>query len=110
MSAGSDALFGNPWMFVGAMAGGIVVHEAIHGLTWQAAAEGGSTVEYGIKWKTRTPYAHLKRPVTARAYRWGTAMPGLVLGAVPLMASYIPGSGGCFGLGWCLRGWQAGTR
>jgi hypothetical protein len=42
MSAGSDALFGNLWVFVGAMAGGIVVHEAIHGLTWHAA-EGSST-------------------------------------------------------------------
>jgi hypothetical protein len=117
MNAGSDALFGNLWVFVGAMAGGIVVHEAIHGLTWQAAAErgspveagstaegsstaeSGSPVEYGIKWKTLTPYAHLKRPVTARAYRWGTAMPGLALGAVPLMASYVTGSGALFWFG-----------
>lgn len=105
MNAGSDALFGNLWVFVGAMAGGIVVHEAIHGLTWQAAAEGespaeeGSPVEYGIKWKTLTPYAHLKRPVTARAYRWGTAMPGLALGAAPLVASYLTGSGTLFWFG-----------
>jgi len=111
MNAGSDALFGNLWVFMGALVGGIGAHEAIHGLTWQVAAEegspaeagstaeGGSPVEYGIKWKTLTPYAHLKRPVTARAYRWGTAMPGLALGAVPLMASYVTGSGGLFWFG-----------
>jgi len=99
MNAGSEALFGSPWVFLGAIAGGIVVHEALHGLTWQATAEEDSAVEYGVKWKTLTPYAHLKRPVTAWAYRWGTAMPGLVLGVAPLVASLATGSGVLFWFG-----------
>jgi hypothetical protein len=99
MRAGSDVLFGTPWIFLATMAGGIIVHELLHGRTWQALAMDDAAVEYGIKWKMLTPYAHVKRPITAKAYRWGAAMPGLVLGAMPLVASYGTGSGVLFWFG-----------
>lgn len=69
------------------MAVGIVVHEAIHGLTWAALGRlPRSAIRFGVQWKTATPYAHATVPLPAWAYRWGTAMPLLLLGLVPALA------------------------
>lgn len=70
---------------------GIVIHEAIHGLTWQWTTKEQVTIEYGFKWAMLTPYAHLKDAVPARAYRIGVLMPGFVLGLVPLAIAFLTG-------------------
>ncbi len=73
---------------------GVVAHEAIHCLSWTYF--GGkplSAVKFGFQLKTLTPYAHLEEPVTARAYRIGTALPGLLLGVLPALAGIATGSG-----------------
>lgn len=72
----------------------IVAHEVIHALTWLLA--GGLTwanVSFGMKWKTLTPYAHIDAPVSARTYRLGTVMPGIVTGLVPAIIALLTGSG-----------------
>ncbi len=63
---------------------GIVLHELIHGLAWTwASGNGFETVKFGFQWKTLTPYAHSKVPMTAGAYRTGAAMPLLLMGILP---------------------------
>ncbi|HSH04872.1 MAG TPA: DUF3267 domain-containing protein [Anaerolineae bacterium] len=61
------------------------VHELIHGWTWVwLGGLSWSEVEIGVKWRALTPYAHCGSVMTARAYWWGTAMPGIVMGLVPV--------------------------
>jgi hypothetical protein len=61
----------------------IVVHEAIHGITFALAGRVPlSKIRYGVMWKSLAPYAHLSVPVDVRAYRIGVAMPGIVLGII----------------------------
>jgi hypothetical protein len=73
---------------------GIVVHEVLHGATWAwAAGRPLSAIRFGFNLATLTPYAHFTEPMPANAYRIGAAMPGVVLGIVPLLAALGTGSG-----------------
>lgn len=96
--AGVHALVqANPWAPLEALAAvppvsfavvtvtSIVAHEVIHG----AALAGVAGVPcreivFGVMWRGLAPYATTRRPLRARAYRWCLALPGLILGAVPL--------------------------
>ena len=81
-------------VLVGGLFALTVAHEWLHGATWVIAGGlGWSAVSFGMKWNTLTPYAHINAPVTARAYRLGAAMPGLVLGVLPAILALITGSG-----------------
>jgi hypothetical protein len=72
---------------------GIVAHEALHGLSWAVFGRKPlNSVKFGFQARSLTPYAHLKEPVRARAYRLGTAMPGVVLGLGPSLAGLITGN------------------
>jgi hypothetical protein len=73
-----------PWIIAGTLA-----HEALHGLGWMAAGGGNSSfVKFGFHWKTLTPYAHFTEAITARAYRIGIVLPGIVVGLMPAAAGY----------------------
>jgi hypothetical protein len=73
---------------------GVPLHELIHGLTWVAfSGKGMGNVKFGFQWKTLTPYAHMKAPVQANAYRWGALMPALVLGLLPYAMGLWRGDG-----------------
>lgn len=68
--------------------GGIVVHELLHGLTWMLLGnKPAGAVRFGFQVKTLTPYAHCTEPLDVTAYRWGAAVPGLVLGIIPGLAA-----------------------
>lgn len=72
----------------------IVLHEIIHAVTWMIA--GGVSrrdISFGFAWKALSPYAHVAVPIPARAYRIGTAMPGLLTGVVPAVAALVCASG-----------------
>jgi hypothetical protein len=72
---------------------GIVGHELLHGLGWMIF--GGvprSEIHIGVKWKLLTPFAHTPARMSLRGYRWGTFLPGLLLGIVPSLLSVISGS------------------
>ena len=80
---------------------GIVLHELIHGLSWQIfGKKPRSAITYGFKLKTLTPYAHCTEPMDARAYCLGAALPGLLLGVLPWLIGLILGNGAAllFGL------------
>lgn len=72
----------------------IILHELLHGLTWQwLGGVSRGKIEYGFKWKTLTPYAHLKVPIRINPYRWGAAMPGLIFGVLPVIVGLALGNG-----------------
>jgi hypothetical protein len=109
--------------FVVIFVASVILHEGLHALGWFAF--GGvpwAKIRFGIK--TATPYAHTKAAMPARAYRLSAALPGLVLGAVPGVISWIAGSGLLMGYGalmlsaaagdavilWLIRDVKAGQR
>ena len=95
-----EMLFGKPILLFFGFVAFIVLHEMIHGLTWQGLSGGNrGVVEYGVKWKVLTPYAHLKIPIGLNSYRWGTGMPGLLLGVLPVLIGLGLGDGIIFLIG-----------
>lgn len=89
------------WLIVAAVVlAGVVVHEALHGIGWAwASGLPLRQVRYGVNWKALSPYAHFTVPMPARAYRIGSALPGLVLGGAPLLASLVFGHAHMFWFG-----------
>lgn len=71
----------------------LLVHELLHGLGWKLAGGfGWRQVSFGID-RRLNPYTHIKVPMTARAYRLGGLLPGLVTGVLPTLAGWIIRSG-----------------
>ena len=71
-----------------------VAHELLHAATVIAIGRlGWKDVSYGMNWKSLMPYAHPRRPVTARVYVATAAAPGVILGILPALAGVIAGSG-----------------
>lgn len=69
----------------------IVVHEGLHGLGFLLAGVPRASLRFGIQREMMTPYASCTVPVEARRYRFAAALPALVLGLVPALASWITG-------------------
>ena len=74
-----------PLSVLGAMIGSIVIHEALHGLGYYWAGADRSDIEFGFNWSGLVPYAHCAVPLRANPYRVAIALPGLVLGVLPLV-------------------------
>ncbi len=89
--------------FLPAVLVGIVVHEVVHALTWGIfGGHGLQSVRIGFQWKTMTPFAHCMVPITARSYRLGAAMPGLLTGVLPALAGSWAGMPELAGFGWFM--------
>jgi hypothetical protein len=89
-----------PLIFLAGFFGLIILHELIHGLTWQwISGINRDEIEYGFKWKILTPYAHVKIPIELQSYRWGAAMPGILLGLLPTILGLALGNGLIFLIG-----------
>lgn len=68
----------------------IILHELIHGITWSLHCKHGfKSIKFGIIWKFVTPYAHCKEVLKVNHYIFGTAMPGIILGILPVILGYI---------------------
>jgi hypothetical protein len=79
---------------------GVIIHEALHGLTWGIFCKHGlKSISYGMRWDTFTPYAHCKEPLTMSRYRLGAAMPGILLGLIPIFFGFLFDQIILFGLG-----------
>lgn len=112
-------------LFLLAIVIGTILHETIHALCW-SWLDGipWENIHFGFKWKSLTPYVHCPEPVEVRNYRWGVAMPGIVLGVVPYLLALILQNGWLLGFGffftlaaggdililWLLRGIPEGKR
>lgn len=76
-------------LFLTAVAG-ILLHEAIHGISWAWLDNiSRKHIHFGFKWRTMTPYIHCSVPVKVRNYRWGTALPGIILGILPFSGAML---------------------
>lgn len=87
------ATFTNPDIILPALVL-VAVHEIIHALSWKVV--GGLSFrdfKFGIAWKTLSPYCHATKPMTARAYRVGAMMPGILLGLLPIVVGTLTGDG-----------------
>ena len=63
----------------------ILIHEGLHGVGYMLGGAKFSEVKFGFLLSKLTPYAHCKIPLKASSYRIAVALPGLVLGILPLI-------------------------
>ena len=71
----------------------VVVHELIHGAVWGLFAKDHyKSIEFGIIAKALMPYCTCLEPITKVQYMLGSMMPGVLLGIIPLIISFINGS------------------
>lgn len=71
----------------------IVMHELIHGIVWGLFAESGwKSVSFGFIAQYLTPYCSCSEPLPKHAYIIGALAPTVVLGLLPVFASYALGS------------------
>lgn len=83
-----------PLVWLPLLAFGVVAHEFLHGLGWMFfGKKGWESIRFGFHWKTVTPYAHCTVPLTVSAYRAGAALPGILLGILPVVAGLSMGDG-----------------
>jgi len=117
--------FETPILFLIAVVIGTVVHEFIHAVCWSWLDDiPWSKIHFGFKWKLLAPYVHCPEPVELSNYRWGVAMPGIVLGVVPFLLALILQHGWLLGFSlfftlaaggdililWLLRGVRNGIK
>lgn len=90
-----DAVFNPwlPWWIKGlSIVAGIVVHEALHGLVFALYAPGGfRSVSFGFNARLGAFYCHCSDPLPVRHYRRAGIAPFVLLGILPLLASYLTG-------------------
>lgn len=118
------AYFSNIPLLFGSIIVGTVLHEVIHAISWSWLDDiPWEKIHFGFKWKMLTPYVHCPVPVEVNNYRWGVAMPGLVLGVLPFLLSVVLQSGWLLGFGflftivaggdllmlWLLRNVESGS-
>jgi hypothetical protein len=73
----------------------IVAHEGIHAIGWKLfSGLGWDQIKFGIDRKTLSPYCHARAPMRASAYRIGAALPGILLGVVPIIVGLVGASAG----------------
>ena len=88
------------FLFVFFMVVGIVLHEAIHGLTWALFVKDRlRAISFGILKESFTPYCHCKGFLQVRHYIAGAIMPAILLGILPTLWAFINASVMIFFLG-----------
>ncbi|MDR1155617.1 MAG: DUF3267 domain-containing protein [Bacteroidales bacterium] len=81
------------WLLFLLLLAGTALHELIHGVCMAALARGGwKSVSFGFNVKAIAPYAHCREALTPCAYRLSLAMPGLLLGDLPVLISWYTGN------------------
>ncbi|MCC3863577.1 DUF3267 domain-containing protein [Terrisporobacter petrolearius] len=71
----------------------IVIHEFLHGITWSLFCKNGfKSINFGVMWKSLTPYCHCKEPLNFKAYLTGGLMPLLILGILLFIVSFFTGN------------------
>ena len=78
------ALSSFDWLFILlSLVPSILIHEGLHGLGYRIGGAGATDIQYGMVWRALTPYAHCQVPLSLNGYRFGVALPGLLLGVIP---------------------------
>jgi hypothetical protein len=85
-------LFRKPVILLLLLAGGIVLHELLHGAAWAFYGKKPLTaITFGIHWATATPFAHCTEPLRVDAYRIGALVPAILLGIGPTLLAIFAG-------------------
>jgi len=72
---------------------GISLHEFLHAVGWSIFGRIPiREVKFGVMWKMLTPYAHLRNPIRAFAYKAGAISPSLVMGLLPYVLGLVIGN------------------
>jgi len=83
----------NLWGLILAIIFGIICHEAIHAIVFvRYAKEGFKSIKFGVLWKALAPYCHCIEYIPVKNYRLVLLMPAVVLGAIPIIISYVIGN------------------
>ena len=79
---------------------GTIAHEFIHAVSWWSLDDiPWERIHFGFKWEMLTPYVHCPDPIEVQNYRWGVAMPGILLGIIPYLLALLIQSGWLLGFG-----------
>ncbi len=71
---------------------GVPLHEFLHAVGWSVfGCIPIREVKFGLMWKVLTPYAHLRNPIRAFAYKAGAISPSLVMGLLPYALGLVIG-------------------
>ncbi|MBO7710857.1 MAG: DUF3267 domain-containing protein [Lachnospiraceae bacterium] len=83
----------NIWIFVIVFIALVVIHELIHGVCWSIFAPNHfKDIEFGIMKSSFTPYCTCTAPLKKGHYLFGTVMPFLVLGIIPMIVGAVIGN------------------
>ena len=86
-------LLTNPFLFLLGIIAGVFAHEYLHKLGWMVFGKTPSaSIEFGFQLKTLSPYAHAIEPMEINGYRWGAALPCIILGIIPALIGIFLGS------------------
>lgn len=117
--------FSNLPVFLISLIVGTIAHECIHAICWAWLDDiPWGKIHFGFKWSSLTPYVHCPEPVKIGNYRWGVAMPGILLGIFPYLLALLLQNGWLLGFGfffslaaggdililWLLRNVEAGSQ
>ena len=81
------------WLVLLLFLAGVMLHEIIHGICMAAFAKNGwKSVKFGFNIKAFAPYAHCKEPLSPFGYKISLAMPGMILGDIPMIISWCTGN------------------
>ncbi|WP_138431216.1 DUF3267 domain-containing protein [Fodinibius saliphilus] len=77
-------------LFILAVVVGTFAHELLHAISWVwLDAISWSNIHFGFNWNALAPYVHCSQPIEVTHYRWGVAIPGIVLGVVPYLCALV---------------------
>lgn len=83
----------NPLIFVVAIVALTVVHELIHGVCWSLfTPHGFKDIEFGIMKSSLTPYCACLVPLKKQQHVFGTVMPLILLGILPMIVAIAIGN------------------
>ena len=83
----------NPLIFVVAIVALTVVHELIHGVCWSFfTPHGFKDIEFGIMKSSLTPYCACLVPLKKPQHVFGTVMPLILLGILPMIVAIAIGN------------------
>ena len=95
-----NAMPNNPIWILAILAGGIILHEGLHGITWALFCKRGfRSIQFGFMTRLLAPYCHCTEPLERSRYIAGGLMPGVVMGILPAVLALAEGY-----LGWLLLG------
>lgn len=68
----------------------VVVHELIHGISWSFFTPNHfKDIQFGVMWDTLSPYCTCLVPLKKSQYLFGTVMPLILLGIVPMVVGIV---------------------